>query len=245
MKSFVRVVAMILVAMSMYGTTGVLAQGSTPIASPSAVQLAESDAMWGGNFVERLPDCDGLEICMATLTQSDRGDEYYFGVIQNNTDQWVDVENVTVTLIDSAGEAAAIGDSITLEPSIVSPGGHALVMITVAGEYISDFTFETEFVFQPGTGEPDGFGVPVRIDEASVRGSGVLGEVTNTSDYDFGVISTNGACMSDEGAILYWFQGEAIIRPFPMGETARFSADIYGDADCSNFVVVAWGNPYA
>ena len=40
-------------------------------------------------------------------------------------------------------------------------------------------------------------------------------------------------------------QGEATIRPFPSRETARFSAEIYGDIDCSSYVVIAWGNPYA
>jgi hypothetical protein len=221
----------------------------TPIAaqeaSPPNVELAESDAMWGGNFVDNLPDCEANDLCMASLTQSERGDEYYFGVIQNNSEQWVKVETVTATLLDQAGEVAAIGDSVAVEPPIVSPGGHALVMITVAGEYISEFTFETEFVYEPGTGEPDGFGVPVQVDQVTIRGNGVLGEVTNTSSYDFGVVRTDGVCMSEAGDILYWFQGEANIRPFPAGETARFSADIYGDVDCTNFVVVAWGNPYA
>lgn len=227
----------ILCALSLAWPAVALAQGT-----PEAAERAESDALWGGTYVEQLPSCEGEPLCLALLTQGQRGDEYYYGVIQNNAQNWVRVRDVAVSLFDSDGEFAAHGESYEIAPEIISPGGHALIGITVTGEYISDFTVEAQFDFEPSA-VADAYGVPVRVDNATVRGTGVLGEWTNTSNYTFDRVYVELACFADDGSITYTSDDSSRTGPYGPGAADRFAVEIYGDHDCENFVVTAYGRP--
>lgn len=219
---------------------GVAKAQGTPISEP----IAESDTYWGGNYVDELPSCDGEVLCLALLSYANRGDEYYHGVIQNNTEDWVRVRDVTVTLFDSSGEFAAQGDTFEVAPGVISPGGHALIGLTVSGEYLSeDFTTEAQFDFEPSTGGADGFSVPVRVDSAEIRGSAILGEMTSTSEYIFNYLYVNAACFDEDGSISYTGGGDARNGPYQSGSTDRFAVELYGN-ECTNFVVNAYGNPF-
>lgn len=239
-RSFVVLIAL-MVAMPVV----VMAQ-STPAATPAqgtptGQELAESDALWGGNYVERLPSCDAEPLCLAMLTHDDDGGEYYYGVIQNNTQDRVFVNNVAVTLLDDDGALAAQGDVFDVAPWIVSPGGHAIIGITVTGEYLDEFTAEAEFDYFPVIAGEQDFGVPVRVDSAELRGSGVLGEWTNTSEYTFGTVSAVLACFADDGSITYRLFGDSSNGPYEPGASDRFAVEIYGEPDCENFVISAYG----
>jgi hypothetical protein len=214
--------------------------------TPTSNELPATDRLWGGTYVDRLPNCDAIDdepLCLVLLTQSDRGDEYYYGVIQNVSDRFVTVHTVAVTIRDSAGDIAAVGDSVNESPSEISPGGHGLIMVTVAGEYLADFTAEARFDYTMGLAH-DGFGVPVQVDSAQVRGEGIVGEITNTGRIDYPVIYLHSICFDASGGAYYWGQSDALRGPIAIGETVAFAIPIY-DHDCDDFVVVAWGNPYA
>lgn len=99
------------------------------------------------------------------------------------------------------------------------------------------------FEFEPSTGGAYGFGVPLRVDSAYVRGYVILGELTNTSDYTLNCLYAYANCLAEDGSILYWGSGDATTGPYEPGDSDRFSIPIYGDYDCSNFVVTAFGNP--
>src|SRR5680860_14776 len=154
--------------------------------TPQATETAESDAMWGGNYVNQLPSCADEGLCLAVVTHGERGDEYYHGIIHNDTQDWVGVNNVVVTLIDTNGEAAAQGDAYLVAPNVISPGGHALVGLTVAGEFISEFTTEAQIDYETDPDVTVGFRfLALQVDNAEVRGNAILGELTNPEDFPF------------------------------------------------------------
>jgi hypothetical protein len=213
--------------------------------TPEPTGLAESDVLWGGNYVDQLPSCESDGLCLAVLTQrgADIRPEFYHGVIQNNTKDWVDVNDVTVTLFDDAGEFAALGDTWEISPRVISPGGHAFIGITVSGEYISEFTTEAQFDYEAGTGGEDGWGVPLRVNNAEVRGTAVLGEVTNISVHTFSTLYVRVTCFAENGKILYSKHTGVDNGPYGNEASARFAIDIF-DNNCANFAVSAFGSPY-
>jgi hypothetical protein len=219
------------------------ARAQAPVASPAVSQLAESDALWGGNYVDQLPSCDGDELCLAVLTQSSPGERYYYGVVQNNRRDWVSVRDAIVTLFDKSGDVAAIGGIYFLAPSVISPGGHALVQVQASGEFVSEFTFEARFDYDPGMGDGDGDGMPLRIDSATVRGDAILSEFTNTSDYTFDSVWAYSACFADDGSILDIDQNIVEMGPYGNGDGDRLVFEPRNVRDCSSFVVTANGNP--
>jgi len=210
--------------------------------TPISEGVAESDALWGGNYVAHLPSCKDSEICLAALYQAEPGERYYFGIIQNRTQQWVKVHDASVSLFDPQGDLAAIGEIYFLSPSIISPGGHAILQVQTAGEFISQFTFEARFDYEPSNGGDDGDGVPVRIDSATLRGDAILAQFTNTSNYTFDSVWAYSACFADDGSILDIDQEIVDMGPFESGDSARFALEPRGDRECDNFVVTANGD---
>ena len=215
-----------------------LAQGT-----PASADLAESDALWGGNYVEQLPSCDDEPLCLASLTHGWAADEYYNGVIQNNSSDWIDIRTVTVSLFDKPGEFAAQGDSHTISQEVISPGGHALVGITVSGEYLSEFTTEAQFDYVRLGEVHDGSGIPVRIESAEIRGDAVLGELTNTSEYTFNTVWVWAACFEDDGSLPYLMFALKQNGPYEPGASERYAIELYGH-ECANFIVTAHGSLY-
>lgn len=204
--------------------------------------ISEADALMGGNFVGSLPHCNDRDICVASLNQGwFENDEYYWGVLHNNTNDEVWVLTVSVAIYDATETLAAAGDSFDESPGLVGPGGHALVGFTLAGELLREFTFDATIDYEVGA-SADGVGVPVLVEDATVRGDGILGNVTNTSSLDYPVVYVEAYCFADDGTITY--RGSADIRNLASGDSAPFSAPRY-DYDCGNFVVSAWGNPFA
>lgn len=215
---------------------------SSPVVSPAPSAPAGADALWQGTYVAKLPTCDSGGVCLAALNQNERSDEYYDGVIHNNTADTVFVQKVAVTLRDAAGGVAADGDSLSIAPPFIAPGGHALVLLTIDGERDPSFTWGATVDHQVGAA-PSGNGTPIRIDIASVRGDAIVGELTNTSGETFNGLDVTGMCFSTNGAITYRGSDDAATVPYAPGASDTFSIPIYS-ADCTNFVVVGTGNPY-
>jgi len=215
----------------------VTAQGT-----PEVEYLAESDALWGGNAVDQLPSCDGEELCLAVLSQSDQTEWMYQGIIQNNTQDWVRVQEVVVTIFDTNGEVAAIAEVWDLSPRAISPGGHALILVQAAGEFVSEFSHEAQFDYDPITNDDDGDGMPLEIESATTRGNAILGEFTNPWDHMIDDVRAYSVCLADDGTILDWDQYTISSGPYETGDGDRLVFEVSRDLDCSNFVIMAHGS---
>lgn len=215
----------------------VTAQGT-----PEAKYLAESDALWGGNSVDQLPSCDGDGLCLAVLSQSDSTEWMYRGIIQNNTQDWVRVHKVVVTIFDTNGEVAAIAEVWGLSPRAISPGGHALILVQAAGEFVSEFSFETRFDYDPIENDYDGDGMPLEIESATIRGNAILGEFTNPWDHTIDDVRAYSVCLADDGTILDTDQYIISSGSYETGDGDRLVFKVSRDLDCSNFVVMAHGS---
>ena len=239
------------VVLGLASPSTITAQGT-----PEAEHVAESDALWGGNAVDQLPSCEGEELCLAVLSQSDRTEWMYQGIIQNNTQDWVRVRKVVVTLFDTDGEVAAIAGVYDLSPRAISPGGHALILVQAAGEFVSEFSFETRFDYDVIENDYDGDGMPLEIESATLRGNAILGEFTNPWDHTIDNVTAYSVCLADDGTVLDWNQYLISSGPYETGDgdrlvfTVETETDLTGEIpkigesdsnDCSNFVVMAHG----
>lgn len=190
------------------------------------------------------------------MTQKAPDSPHYYGLIQNNTRVWVDINEAVVTLFDTDGEIAAIAGIYNLAPSIISPGGHALVHLAADGEFVSEFTFEARFGFELGTDEDDldfqpkfyaeaGDGLPLQVDSATIRGDAILAEFTNPwESYEFDGVWAYSACFADDGSILDINQTIVELAPYKAGDGDRVAFELRSDIDCTNFIVTAEGSAY-
>jgi hypothetical protein len=220
---------------------------ATPIAaaSPGASPVAMTtgaNAMWKGSYLDRLPTCAEGALCLVTFNQRELADEYYYGVIYNNTVDTVQVRKVAVTLRDGSGTVAAAGDSVNVTPPFIAPGGHALVLFTVEGDRNPSHTYEATFDYQAGV-TPDGFEASILVDNAAVRGDAIVGEMTNTTQETFSRLTATGMCFDPEGRITDRSDYDATTGPYVPGASATFSIPNYHSVDCTNFVVVGTGSP--
>jgi hypothetical protein len=221
--------------------TPVTSGSPSPVASPIAATTG-ANPLWQGTYLDRLPTCDTGTLCLVALDQWALAGEYYFGVVHNDTADMMQVRKIAVTLRDGAGAVAAAGYSVSITPMFVAPGDHALVLFTIQGDRDPSYAWEATFDAQAGVA-PSGYGAPVQIANAAVRGDAIVGEITNTTPDTLNRLTATSMCFDANCTITDRRFSEAATGPYPPGATATFSIPNYVRIDCTNFVVVGTVSP--
>lgn len=239
MKWFLRKALIFIFMLSGSSAALATAQSPTPQASPSVAEPADTNALWGGTFVDSLPVCEDEGICLVNLSPSSESG-YFEGLVHNNTDEWVHISSISVTAFDKSNEFSAQGIG-TVTPSYISPGGHAILGVGLAGEYEEGYTVDVKPEYESSPSQLRGI-VNLRVEDPTIKADAILGTVTNQTDRDVKPMRVLGVCFDQQGSITYnsdQLISEAAAKP---GESAHFAIPIYS-ADCSNFVAIGYGYP--
>lgn len=79
-----------------------------------------------------------------------------------------------------------------------SPDKTTLVLFTIEGARNPSHTYEATFDYQAVV-TPGGYGAPILVDNATVRGDAIVGEMTNTTQETFSQLTATSMCFDADG----------------------------------------------